>query len=35
MPIAFYFPEHWNAVFATTGPKWSRRETVTSLLKRL
>ena len=35
MPIAFYFPEHWNAVFATTGPKWSWRESVTSLLKRL
>jgi hypothetical protein len=34
MPVAFYYPEHWNAIFATAGPRYSWLESLTSLLKR-
>ena len=30
MPITFYFPEQWNAVLASTGPRWDWRK----ILKR-
>jgi hypothetical protein len=34
MPIAFYYPEHWNAIFATAELRCSWLESLTSLLKR-
>lgn len=33
MPIAFYYPEHWNAVLAAPRPSASER--LDALLKKL